>query len=53
MPAPDKKNQSRWWTLCVALGLGGGLFGIVSGPISMLTYMIIENYLTPNHVPRA
>ena len=28
-----------------AVGLGGGLFGIISGPIAMIAWMIMEHYL--------
>src|SRR5262245_14641391 len=45
MPVPDKQPQPRWWALALAGGLAGGLFGILSGPIAMLAFMWLENYL--------
>jgi hypothetical protein len=45
MPVPEKQRQSRWWAFCVAGALGGGLFGIFSGPIAMFGAMCLNNYL--------
>jgi len=43
--APDKQHQPHWWTLALAGGLAGGLFGFLSGPIAMIAFMLLEHYL--------
>ena len=45
MQVPDKQQKPRWWTLALAGGFAGGLFGILSGPIAMLAFMWLESYL--------
>ncbi|MFO0889661.1 MAG: hypothetical protein U0790_11045 [Isosphaeraceae bacterium] len=38
-------QPARWWAYCIAGGVGGGLFGLISGPISMLAFMSLDHYL--------
>jgi hypothetical protein len=45
MSIPDKPHQPSWWTLARAGCLAGGLFGLISGPIAMVAFMWLENYL--------
>jgi hypothetical protein len=41
----DRQHQPRCWTLALAGGWTGGLLGIVSGPIAMLAFMRLKDYL--------
>jgi hypothetical protein len=45
MPVVDEQDRPRYRTFCAAGALGGGLFGIISGPISMIACMSLEHYL--------
>lgn len=42
---PPKRHRPRWWIFCLTGGLAGGLFGILSGPLAMFAFMVLENYL--------
>ena len=50
LAVPAQPHPLRWWNLAMLGGASGALVGIFSGPVTMLGFMWLENYL--HGIPR-